>query len=72
MTTYLVLGPGAYLGVQPGELLVADLDPGMEERALTRGSLEIIDASGCSVDETRAELPRGWNTTRSDAAEKGD
>jgi len=42
MTRYLVTGPTAYAGHQPGEEFTATLDPGAERRALERGNIEIV------------------------------
>jgi hypothetical protein len=39
MTKYKVTGPTAFMGFQPGETFEADLEPGLEERALERGSI---------------------------------
>lgn len=40
---YVVRGPHAVLGHEPGEQFIAVLDPEQEQRMLTRGSLEIVD-----------------------------
>jgi hypothetical protein len=63
VTTYLVKGPGRYLGTEPGSILVAALDEGMEERAIRRGSIEIVDGRPCSIKQTLCGLPRGWKIT---------
>ena len=43
MTTYKVTGATPFNDVQPGEEFDADdLDPEVEERALERGSIEIV------------------------------
>jgi hypothetical protein len=44
MTKYRVSGPTAYLDHQPGEEFDADLDEEQEDRALERGSIEIVGA----------------------------
>src|SRR4029077_11166479 len=41
-TTYKVTGPTAFMDHQPGETFEADLDPDLEERALERGSIEVV------------------------------
>jgi len=41
-TTYRVSGETPFDGHQPGEEFDADLDADLEERALERGSIEIV------------------------------
>ena len=41
-TTYKVTGPVPFDVYQPGETFEAELDPELEERALERGSIEIV------------------------------
>jgi hypothetical protein len=41
-TTYKVTGPVPFDVYQPGETFEAELDPELEQRALERGSIEIV------------------------------
>jgi hypothetical protein len=44
-TTYKVSGLTAFMDHQPGEEFEADIDEDLEERALERGSIEIVKGS---------------------------
>lgn len=57
---YRVSGRQKFLGYAPGETFVAELDSGVEERAIARGSIEIVEEAEVALDATRASLPRGW------------
>jgi len=41
-TTYKVSGNVPFMDHQPGEEFEAELDPELEERALERGSIEVV------------------------------
>jgi len=41
-TTYKVIGPTAFDDHEPGEEFTAELDEDLEERALERGSIEVV------------------------------
>jgi hypothetical protein len=60
---YRVSGRQRFLGYEPGEEFVAELEPRLEERALARGTIEIVGPGDASLDPTRAELPVGWTST---------
>jgi hypothetical protein len=44
-TTYKVSGLTAFMDHQPGEEFDADLDEDLEDRAIERGSIEIVKGS---------------------------
>ena len=50
-TTYKVTGPAAFMDHQPGETFEADLDPELEERALERGSIEVVRKTAKKKEE---------------------
>jgi hypothetical protein len=60
---YRVCGRQRFLGYEPGEEFVADLEAGLEERALARGTIEIVGPGDVSLDPTRAVLPADWTST---------
>lgn len=68
--TYRVCGKRRFLGYEPGETFVADLEYGLEARAIARGSIEIVDDGAVALDATRATLPAGW--TQDTSTMKGD
>lgn len=68
MTTYLVTGDANFLGFAPGATFVAQLEGGLEERALKRGSIKVVERSTVTLDETRVVMPRGWKTTSEEGA----
>jgi hypothetical protein len=51
MTTYRVSGSTAYMDHQPGETFEAELEPGQEQRALERGSIEIVKGKAKTTEE---------------------
>ena len=61
MTSYLISGPTKFLGFDPGTTITTELDPGLEERALKRGAIQIVERVALTLDETRVVMPRGWN-----------
>lgn len=67
---YRVCGRNRFLGYEPGETFIADLDAGIEARALARGSIEIVGDDNVDLDPMRAELPPSWSggtsTTKGD------
>lgn len=60
---YRVCGRQRFLGYEPGEEFVAELEAGLEERALARGSIEIVRPGDVVLDPTRATLPADWTST---------
>lgn len=60
---YRVCGRNRFLGYEPGQTFIADLEAGLEARAIDRGSIEIVDEAEVALDVTRATLPRDWTTT---------
>jgi hypothetical protein len=69
---YRVCGKGRFLGYEPGEEFVAELEFGLESRAIARGSIEIVGQGEVSLDPTQATLPRGWTDTPATSMTKGD
>ena len=51
MTTYKVTGSTAFDDHEPGEEFTAKLDPDLEERALERGSIEIVKGTPQKKEE---------------------
>lgn len=60
---YRVCGRGKFLGYEPGEEFIADLDYAHEQRAIARGSIEIVGDEGIELDPIYARLPEGWADT---------
>lgn len=50
--------PFRYREYEPGEEFVANLDPDVEERAVRKGALEVLDATRERLDPARAKPPR--------------
>jgi len=64
VSVYLVTGPRAYRGYQPGETFEALLPPQVEERAIRFGAVEIVERSVPGIRPGSWALPRGWPTTK--------
>ena len=64
MSTYRVTGRSAYLGVAPGEVFQASLDPAAERRAVARGAIEVLDATPPGLIPGSYRPPDGWDTQR--------
>lgn len=60
MTAYVVTGKNRFKGFCPGETFVASLEPTLEERALTRGDIQIVERGSVSLDPARISMPPGW------------
>ncbi len=60
---YRVCGRGKFLGYEPGEEFIAELDYDHEQRAIARGSIEIVGEGAVALDPTHAQLPKGWADT---------
>lgn len=57
---YRVCGTRRFLGYEPGQTFVDELDQGIESRAIARGSIEIVGDARVSLDPAQATLPDGW------------
>lgn len=58
MSVYKVTGRTAYRGHQPGATFEATLEQRAEARALTRGSIEIVEHSTPALKPGSYTLPR--------------
>lgn len=65
MAKYRVIGSTSYLGYEPGEEFVAELEPDAVARALHRGDIEVLSPRrtvldpGSVVEPPRQELDPG-------------
>jgi len=60
---YLVCGTRAYRGHQPGTVFVGRLDLLAEQRAIDRGSIELLERITPTLPEL-VSLPAGWITDK--------
>jgi hypothetical protein len=72
VTVYRVEGRSAYLGVPPGEVFEAQLDPNAERRAVARGAIVVLDATPPGLIPGSYQPPDGWdNHTQHQEAPEG-
>lgn len=69
MSLYRVNGPLAYREHQPGETFEAVLDPDVEERAIGRGNITLIERSTPTLRPGSYRPPDGWPIPNEDAPE---
>lgn len=50
--------PYRYRGYAPGEEFIANLEPDVEQRALRKGAIEILDDTREKLDPERVRPPR--------------
>ncbi len=60
MSVYLVKGPLAYREHKPGETFEAELAADVEERALRRGTIVLVERRRTSLQPGSWRLPHGW------------
>lgn len=60
MTVYQVIGNRMFRQYQPGDLFEAQLPQGMEQRALRRGAIQVVERSTPSIQPERFTAPAGW------------
>lgn len=58
MAKYRITSNRKYMGYAPGEVMVADLAPEVELRALALGAIERLDAKPEKVDKTKISRPK--------------
>lgn len=62
MGTYLVTGGHAYHGNSPGMVFQATLDRDAERRAISRGAIQVLDATPPGLIPGSYRPPDGWGT----------
>lgn len=70
MSVYVVTGPRAYRGHQPGSTFEASLDPLAAQRALDRGAIQVVEQSRPSLQPGSVTVPPGWLTRKEEANER--
>jgi hypothetical protein len=62
MGRYQVVGKRAYRDHAPGAMFEAVLDPDAEARAISRGSIRLIERLPADLPAGKYRLPLGWPT----------
>ena len=57
MSRYLVTGPYPYREHKPGETFEANLDPDVEERAVRKGAIRVLESSRVQLDHIQVTHP---------------
>jgi len=57
---YVVSGRREYRGHQPGSTFEAQLDPNVEQRAITRGDITLLARVTPGLEPGSYTLPDGW------------
>lgn len=57
MPQWKVTGPRAFMGVAPGETFYADISPEQAQRALDRGSIELVGKGMPKLNRARVSPP---------------
>jgi hypothetical protein len=57
---YLVSGRRRYRGHQPGSIFEAQLDPAVEQRAVSRGDIALLERVTPGIEPGSYKLPDDW------------